>query len=350
MGMSGEASARHAHPRVVDPSKPAAFRASARGDSAGELRSIGQRGLGLGDRNQGRAGEMAGGPRTPRIVRVCDRRGGLPHPADPQPANDDSTSVEDRKLVIVSLEDFLAIDCEAPLTGTRKVHCACFGPIYESARKSAQKDGCGSEQRVYGLLSAVTQIYFKPRDRAEPFGPLIVIEGKRSVIPDDLRGNQSRVFAQIAPAIRNPGLRARLADIAWLNDRRESASARLAISSYVEAVCLVMDGEAALFFEDEKATSHNAADLLRRACQIAVQTGWKNADTDFVESSSAAAHAVSIRGGRRGTRPRRSGDKTPTFGRNARRRAMPRGRDCVGIAGATPGGSMRNGGGGSRHR
>ena len=140
-----------------------------------------------------------------------------------QPANDDSTSVEDRKLVIVSLEDFLAIDCEAPLTGTRKVHCACFGPIYESARKSAQKDGCGSEQRVYGLLSAVTQIYFKPRDRAEPFGPLIVIEGKRSVIPDDLRGNQSRVFAQIAPAIRNPGLRARLADIAWLNDRRESA-------------------------------------------------------------------------------------------------------------------------------
>jgi hypothetical protein len=34
-----------------------------------------------------------------------------------------------------------------------------------------------------------------------------------------------------------------------------------------------------LFFEDEKATSHNAAELMRRACQIANLTGWRNADT-----------------------------------------------------------------------
>jgi hypothetical protein len=34
-----------------------------------------------------------------------------------------------------------------------------------------------------------------------------------------------------------------------------------------------MDRKAELFFEDEKATSHNAAELLRRAYQIANLTG-----------------------------------------------------------------------------
>lgn len=118
-------------------------------------------------------------------------------------------------------------------------------------------------------------MHFKPEDRAEPYGPVMIANGRRSLIPDDLRGEQSNVFAALAPTIKNAGLRALLADIAWLNNRRLAASAQLAISSFCEAVRLVLDGKAKLYFDDETAGSHNGVEMLRRACQIAQATGWK---------------------------------------------------------------------------
>jgi hypothetical protein len=80
--MVGEAAARHARPRVVDESNSTAFRIGARRDIVGKLHSMDQCSICLGDRHQSRAGQMAGGTGASRIVRVCDRRGGFPHPLD----------------------------------------------------------------------------------------------------------------------------------------------------------------------------------------------------------------------------------------------------------------------------
>jgi hypothetical protein len=198
---------------------------------------------------------------------------------DARAAAEVSAGAEETGQAIVSLAEFKSVDCEAPIVETRKVYASSLGPLYQKAAEVAKHSGNGVALRVYSLLSGVTQIHFKPNDRAEPFGPLVVMDGKRSVIPEDLRGEQSAVFAEIAATIKNPGLRARLADIAWYNDRKLSASAQLAISSYCDAVRLVMDSKAELFFDDEKATSHNAAEMLRRACQIANYTGWKDEPT-----------------------------------------------------------------------
>jgi hypothetical protein len=194
--------------------------------------------------------------------------------------SEEGRAPEKRGLDLASLGDFKSVDCEAPLAETRTVNCFSLGEMYRKAAEATKKDGNEAALRVYSLLQAVTQIHFKPHDRAEPYGPILVMDGRRSVIPDDLRGEQSAVFAEIAPVIKNAGLRARLADIAWLNDRKLYASAQLAISSYIEAVRMVMEGKATLFFDEETATSHNSVDLLRRACQIANHTGWKAADAD----------------------------------------------------------------------
>ena len=73
------------------------------------------------------------------------------------------------------------------------------------------------------------------------------------MIPADLRGDQSAVIAELVPTLRNPGLRARLADIVWINDRKLAAMAHRAIDSYCEAVQLVLDGKARFFNEDRTA-------------------------------------------------------------------------------------------------
>lgn len=187
----------------------------------------------------------------------------------------------------VTAEDF-AIGCEVPIADSRKVNVLCHGQLYENASKTAEADGDITASKVYGLLAAVMQIHFKPNDKAEPYGPMLVANGRRSLIPSDLRGAQSDVFAAVAPRILNPGLRARLADIAWLNNRKQVAMAQLAISSYSLAVQDVALGKAELFFDDAKATSHEGAEMLRRACQIANMTGWKEPEASTLKSLLAS--------------------------------------------------------------
>ncbi|RUP00630.1 hypothetical protein [Hyphomicrobium sp.] len=183
----------------------------------------------------------------------------------------------------VTAEDF-AIGCEAPIANSRKVDVLSLGELYESASRRANSDGDVRASRVYGLVASVVKIHFKPNDKAEPYGPMFVANGRRSLIPSDLRGAQSEVFAAVAPRILNPGLRARLADIAWLNNRKHVAMAQLAIGSYCEAVQDVTRGQAELFFDDAKATSHNGAEMLRRACQIANMTRWKEPEASTLRS------------------------------------------------------------------
>ena len=52
--------------------------------------------------------------------------------------------------------------------------------------------------------------------------------------------------------------------------------AQQAIDAYCEAVQLVLDGEAKFADEDRTASSNDGCDMLRRACQIAHATGWKD--------------------------------------------------------------------------
>lgn len=186
-------------------------------------------------------------------------------------------------VIILSLADLQSLDCEAPLAEIRSVDCQSFGPLYREAAAATESAGDDRAALAYRLLAEVSEIHFKPEDRAEPYGPRWVLNGRRSIIPEDLHGEQSAVFAAIAPTLKNPGLRARLADIAWINDRSLVASAQLAIFSYYEAVRLVADGGAELYF-DGKASSHTGVQYLRRACQIAQATGWKAPEADDLRS------------------------------------------------------------------
>ena len=173
-------------------------------------------------------------------------------------------------------DQFAAVDFEAPIRESKKVDCRSLGRLYEAAAKQGEEDGDEAAARVLGLLSAVALIHFKPEDRAEPYGPQFVMDGRRSMIPADLRGDQCNVFAELVPAIRNPGLRARLADIVWHNNRKHAAMARHAINAYCDAVQLVLDGRAEFFEDERSASSHDGCKMLRRACQIANATGWKD--------------------------------------------------------------------------
>ena len=177
---------------------------------------------------------------------------------------------------VVTAADFAAVDVEAPIRGSRNVDCWTLGNLYQSAGSEAEASGNESAARVFALLREIANIHFKPEDRAAPYGPLSVRDNQRTLIPSDLQGEQSAAIADLVPSIENPGLRARLADIAWQNDRKLASIAQQAIEAFCEAVSLVLDGKAEFFNEDRTASGYDGCRMLRRACQLAHAMGWKD--------------------------------------------------------------------------
>jgi hypothetical protein len=97
--------------------------------------------------------------------------------------------------------------------------------------------------------------------------------GERTAIPQDFKGEQTAVFASLLPEIVHPGLRARLAEMVWLNDRKAHESARVAIDAYCEATNGLLDGRLKDQFPDLGPASMERLRLVERALQIAGMIG-----------------------------------------------------------------------------
>ena len=211
---------------------------------------------------------------------------------EPQNSREDGPQ---QSAMTVTGDEFAAVDVEAPIRDSNNVDCWSLGDLYQAAASERDKGGNATAARVFGLLSAIVQIHFKPEDRSEPYGPQFVMHGRRSMIPADLRGDQSAVIAELVPTLQNPGLRARLADIVWFNDRKFAATARRAIDAYSEAVQLVLDGKAEFFNEDRTASGHDGCNMLRRACQIAHATGRKDPEASRLNALVCAVIRDALR-------------------------------------------------------
>ena len=211
----------------------------------------------------------------------------------------DSRHDEDRQGgKMLTVDDFAAVDVEGPISDSNRVDCASLGQLFSIASSEQETAGNETAAQVFRLLDQIAHMTFKPEDSAEPYGPQYMLaDGRRSIVPDDLKGQQSRVLAAIAPGIRNPGLRARLADVAWHNDRASKVLAQVAINAYCDSIRLVRDGQAEIPHTPTNAIGHRGCNMLRRACQIAYATGWKDPERAELRSLiQAVAHEAIDRG------------------------------------------------------
>ncbi|OYU92339.1 MAG: hypothetical protein CFE29_03710 [Bradyrhizobiaceae bacterium PARB1] len=142
------------------------------------------------------------------------------------------------------------------------------------------------------MLSAVTGMMLRPNEKNEPFGPLVVFaDGRRSAVAADFRGEPEAVLAALADSAKNPTLKARLADLCWVLDRKKGRLAAAAVAAYVNIVEGVDSGSLVFRFDEAKgALKHDARDLLRRALQIGKAIGWGKS-----EAVAARALVVQLR-------------------------------------------------------
>jgi hypothetical protein len=173
-----------------------------------------------------------------------------------------------------TVNDIHVVDLDAPIAGCKEADSRAICELYRTAAAGVEAHPTEqSSARVYRMLAAAMQMHFKPSERFEPFGPMLVFEGGRSAIPSDFRA-QIETLAAAALRTKNPVVKARLADICWLLDRKRATLGFAALTAYIEIVERMERQELTIrALESDGALHHESRDLLLRALWIGQALG-----------------------------------------------------------------------------
>jgi hypothetical protein len=167
----------------------------------------------------------------------------------------------------LSLDDLRSFRPDLPLASDASADCQRMSHLYRAAADAEAETE--AVRKTYALIADALGMHFSPESRHEPFGPMLVLPGgRRSAFPSDF-SICIDVLQGIAVNAANPALRARMADLCCLLDRKRSAMAFLAMTAYAELVECVDRG--ALTFPapgDQGAPGRDACDHLRLALFI----------------------------------------------------------------------------------
>jgi len=140
----------------------------------------------------------------------------------------------------LTLEDIRSTDWKEVIGRAKKKDCFDYNSLFLAASSEAEKSGNQRMQVVCRLLGDITSLHMKSDNANEPFGPMVVMGGKRSAIPGDFTDEQLAVLQSFLPDVADQELRARIADVIWIR-KRDYKAAELAVSSYIESAKILED-------------------------------------------------------------------------------------------------------------
>lgn len=131
------------------------------------------------------------------------------------------------------MDDFNACGWREALEEARREDYSSMWQQLSSRARKATEEGNLEAGKVLWLLADACSMMLKPNSSNKPFAPFIVMDGKRSALPEDFKNEDIEFFSQIIPFIDEPKLCARISDIAWLLSKpRNLRHALSAIDNY----------------------------------------------------------------------------------------------------------------------
>ena len=165
----------------------------------------------------------------------------------------------------LQIADLHGYDWQGIVDSADRTDCKTYSPLFYARSRELAEAGDELGQTVFALLGDCTSPYLNSESKDEPLRPMVVRETSRSAIPSDIRDHHLALFPELARLARDPELRARLADIAWLRCR-DHLMAQLAIESYLESASRLDTEELWL----------DAKDRVERALRLAAQLNRGN--------------------------------------------------------------------------
>lgn len=133
----------------------------------------------------------------------------------------------------IGIDDFKSSDWADALDAAQREDYSSMWRQLSSKAGKAIEDGELAKGKALWLLADACSLMLKPESLNEPFGPLMVMEGRRSALTEDFNEADIAFFSIIVPHIKNPRLCSRLADIVWLMlNPKDPNYARIAIDNY----------------------------------------------------------------------------------------------------------------------
>lgn len=165
-------------------------------------------------------------------------------------------------------EFLISVDWEAPIKEVSPNTCERFYTRLVEAANRAEEQGNTTAQAAFALLGQVSSLHLKPQEKHTPFGPMWIIEGRRSVDVTDFTEDQINALKLLLSVLNINDLRARVADVIWTARRKDNFSyAEQAIDFYLSAGEELMNGE----------TFTYAVERFTRALRLAASLG-RNSD------------------------------------------------------------------------
>lgn len=170
------------------------------------------------------------------------------------------------KNIPLTKVDFDALPWQDVIDECEEKECHIYDSMFMAKAKEKESEAVGNEktQEIYTLLGAICSFHFKPENRDEPFGPMLVMNTGRSAIIDDISDDHLQALQEVIADIKDPEIRARIADVIWLRTKDYKA-AGVAIDSYIESASNLEDPE----------SWPPCFDRVERAFRLAIQLGRK---------------------------------------------------------------------------
>jgi hypothetical protein len=140
--------------------------------------------------------------------------------------------------LVVTEQDFRDCGWKDVLSKTSREGYPSMWQALSAAARQAMDEGHASHGKVLWLLADACSMRLAPNSVNEPFKPFIVMEGRRSVIPDDFSESDVAFISQVVDAADDLWLKARLADLTWLRQTKRDVRFALAAIDAYRAIAL----------------------------------------------------------------------------------------------------------------
>lgn len=135
--------------------------------------------------------------------------------------------------LIVTAQDFAECGWTNTPANEEREDYPSMWQAFSSAARKASEENRPSHGKALWLLADACSMMLSPKSINEPFKPFMVMDGRRSVIPDDLSESDIAFYAEVVDAIDDAWLKARVSDLVWLKQRpRNVQFALAAIDAY----------------------------------------------------------------------------------------------------------------------
>ncbi|MDN3510410.1 MAG: DUF4209 domain-containing protein [Candidatus Jettenia sp.] len=137
--------------------------------------------------------------------------------------------------LVITVDNFRNSNWRETIENAGERSYPIYWDLFLKAAHHAMGDGNTAKGKVLWLLADVCSMMLKPESINEPFQPFVVMQGKRSAIPEDFTNSDLVFFEDILPEIEDYCLKARIADTLWLvRQPRKVQYALSAIDSYIQ--------------------------------------------------------------------------------------------------------------------